>query len=152
MERMRYELKASGERKPSIDELLELESQQMMTRLVRALPEEVPSMAWRSELNAKLAEKAKAARSRRRVWWVVSPSFGVVAAAAICFAVFMPARHIAGPGTQPAPIAAAQSLEDQLFASHNESTTSQDVVGSGLSSAEVQQSSDDSPEEDAPSS
>src|SRR5580693_6645663 len=79
--------------KHSIDELLASEAQQMVMRTVRAMPEDVPSMAWRGALNARLAEKSARSRSRRRIWWVVSPSFGIVAAAAICFAVFMPSHH-----------------------------------------------------------
>lgn len=135
--------------KESIDELLASEAQQMVMRTVRAMPEDVPSMAWRGALNARLAQKSARTRSRRRMWWVVSPSFGLVAAAAICFVVFMP-THNAQPIPLPNP--PVVSLEDQLFASHSDSVTTQDVVGSGLSSQEVQQSTDDSNSEDTPAS
>lgn len=110
-------------------------------------------MAWRGSLNAKLAAEAARRRSRRRLWLVVSPSFGLAAAAAICFAVLMPGHRTAG-SVPPKQTMSAQSssLEDQLFASHSDSVTSQDVVGSGLSTAEVQQSNEDSGAEDTPSS
>ena len=135
--------------KQSIDELLASEAQQMVMRTVRAMPEDVPSMAWRGALNARLVEKSARTRSRRRMWWVVSPSFGVVAAAAICFAVFVPGHRPVMPLTNDKP---AVTLEDQLFASHSDSVTTQDVVGSGLSSQEVQQTSDDAVSEDTPAS
>ena len=135
--------------KQPIDELLASEAQQMVMRTVRAMPEDVPSMAWRGALNSRLAEKAARARSRRRMWWVVSPSFGVVATAVLFVTVFMPPHPHAPIPPQLAP---AVSLEDQLFASHSDSVTSQDVVGSGLSSHEVQQSTDDANSEDTPAS
>ncbi|MHB8635809.1 MAG: hypothetical protein ACYC96_04980 [Fimbriimonadaceae bacterium] len=140
---------ASEAGKPSIDELLASEAQQMVMLTVRALPEDVPSMAWRGALNGRLAEQVARQRSRRRLWWVVSPSFGVAVAAVVCVAVFLPGHKPAG--RQPV-VPPALSLEDQLFASHRDSVTTQDVVGSSLSSQEVQQSADDSGSEGKPTS
>src|SRR5690349_17852521 len=94
--------------KPSIDELLDSEAQQIVMRTVKALPEDVPSMAWRGDLNERLIATAARTRARRRIWWVISPSFGLAAAAVICFTVFMPHRAPIGPSV-PAP---AVSLED----------------------------------------
>jgi hypothetical protein len=135
----------------SIDDLLASEAQQMVMRTVRAMPEDVPSMAWRGALNERLAERAAHVRSRRRLWWVVSPSFGVLAAVAICFAVFMPS-HQPIQATPDVHSVSSPTLEDQLFASHSDSVTTQDVVGSGLNSQEVQQSGDDANLEDTPAS
>jgi hypothetical protein len=148
MNRKQIEMNTNEAGKPSIDELLATDAQQMVMRTVKALPEDVPSMAWRGVLNERLAAKAVKSRSRRRIWWLVSPSFGLVAAAVVCFTVFVPHHApIQNPVDPP-----AVSLEDQLFASHSDSVTSQDVVGSGLKSQEVQQTTEDANSEDTPSS
>lgn len=139
----------------SLDELLNSAGQLQMREAVRALPEDVPSLAWRSQLGARLMEQAKASRSRRRLWFVLSPSLGGLAAACLFVGIFVTRHQMPPVPVTPPQVAQSQagpSLEDQLVASHVDSDTSQDVVGSGLNSQEVQSTSDSVDSESQPSS
>jgi hypothetical protein len=134
----------------SMDERLNSAGQMAIRQVVKALPEEMPSLAWRSALNERLAASTAARHARRRRWLFGGSSFaGLALAAGLALVVFMP-RHVepsAGPSTTPvASRGGSQSgpLLDELLASHNDSVTSQDVVGAGLTSQEVQSAEDDS--------
>ena len=137
----------------SLDERLQTPAQMALRQVVKALPEDMPSLAWRSVLNERLVAATAARRARQRRWLFGGSSFaGLALAAGLAFVVFLP-KHPVEPAANPNsgnvvrnsnnPVT-APSLEDQLLASHNDSVTSQDVVGAGLTSQEVQSSDDDS--------
>lgn len=126
----------------NIDEKLSRPDQEMVRASVKALPEEMPSMAWRSQLNEKILQTAKKQRSRQRLWWIFTPSIGFAAAAALTFVMLFhpPVKHVTLPPAQP-PV--ASSLEDSLVGIAADSTVSDDVTGSGMHLRDVS-SADDS--------
>jgi hypothetical protein len=115
----------------SLDARLQAEDQQRVRQTVRALAEEVPSMAWRSALNERIYAEANKRRSRQRLWWIFTPSIGVAVAGALALVVFfkVPTRT-ARPELPPAVM--ASSLEDSLVGIAADNAISDDVTGSGL--------------------
>lgn len=114
------------------DERLHGEGQRQAAEWVRALPEETPSLAWRSALNERVrAEAASRARGRWR-WNVARPALGLALAAAFAVVVFVPR-----PAAIVAPPKSKGGLEASLVALHERSVETADVVGTGLAPSEV---------------
>ena len=124
----------------NLDEKLTSPGQQAMSRLVRGLPEELPSLSWRSGLNEALrAEAAKVAR-RKRFLWVARPAFGLSLACALAVVVFIrPLSH--GPADRVPPLTppsfSTGSLEASLIDFHSDSVRLSDVAGTGLNANEA---------------
>lgn len=67
-----------------------LEAQESMRLLVQALPDEEPSMAWRSELNERL--RAMTTSPKSKTWgWLWKPAAGLGLASLLVVTVFMKA-------------------------------------------------------------
>lgn len=98
-----------------------LEAQQPVSRLVAGLPEDVPSLEWRSGLNAALA--ARAARPRR-LWLGWASGLATTAACAAAILAFGPKQGPAVPG----PSQTEASVEEMLMSAHN-STEAQEHLG-----------------------
>ena len=97
--------------------------------MVRELPEESLSLAWRSELNERLRQIQPKSRVRSRFERSWKPALGL--ALASCLAMVVTLR---GPSVQPAQ---SHGLEDTLVSSYSERTTMEDLASDGLSIHEV---------------
>ncbi|MDX2065714.1 MAG: hypothetical protein SFX74_08245 [Fimbriimonadaceae bacterium] len=113
----------------------QLAASEVVVPAVKAMPEDVPSMAWRSALNDRLREEsAKVERKRRWRMWLPGRSWtgnglAVAMAAAITFVMLVP-RGPSGRDRGPA------DFESMLIETHRVETSLANVTGSGLSVAE----------------
>jgi hypothetical protein len=110
-----------------LDESLASEAQQMIANAVRALPEDEPSLSWRSNLNARISDCARKSARKARFTWIAAPSFGL--ACVIALAVFV---RIGG-GTAPV----ATSIEQQILDAHRDEVLARAVAGRGLVAGET---------------
>lgn len=113
-----------------IDEKLESSESRKIAEAVRLLPNDELSMAWRSELNAKLSASVQKRNRRqaiaRPLGWMAG--LGLSATATFVFlAVLLPA-NMPKAGTNP-----TDTLESQLLAAHKSSVNSADIAAEGLS-------------------
>lgn len=126
-----------------IDRKLESGESRKIAEAVRLLPDDELSLAWRSELNAKLSASIQSKRHRftiaRTLGWVAGVGLSV-GAAAVLFLMLLPANMPKG-GTNP-----SETLESQLLAAHISSVSSSDVAGEGLSSLDETEMGLSSPE------
>jgi hypothetical protein len=119
----------------NVDELLASENQARVSRIVHSLPEEAPSMLWRSGLNEAVLAQCKAVHQRRRFWTFARPTLGLGAACVLAFAVFL---RVPSPQSAVQPLGGAAvtsetpSVEASLFEIHRTDVRASDVVGSGL--------------------
>lgn len=103
---------------------MDREDLRQIATLVKGIPEDEPSLAWRAQLNAKL-ESVTPFRRRRLSWPLWS---GAVATAAICAVVFFGSR----PDTQTVRPDLAATTASALVNAHVESVARQDL---GLASS-----------------
>ena len=115
----------------NIDERLSSESQIAMSNVVKSLPDDSLSMAWRSQLNERvLADHARFER-KRRFWVFARPAMAAVAAASLAV-VFI--RRTPTPSVVQRP---AGSVEQTLIQAHVDTSQGMDVAGIGLTPDEV---------------
>lgn len=115
-----------------VDSQLETPAQQAVRQVVQALPEEQPSLAWRSELNANL-QKQSIRRRRLDFWgWFWKPSAGVAVAAGLALLVI--ARIPSSTADAPAP---KGNLEQALVNSYIHSKTSWELTPDGVTANEA---------------
>ncbi|MBV6458876.1 MAG: hypothetical protein HONBIEJF_02015 [Fimbriimonadaceae bacterium] len=96
--------------------------------VVKALPEDVPSMAWRSTLNERLRDAATPNRKPRRLLaWLSGASLAGAAALAI-FIVNRPEAI----GDKP-NLSGESGLEAAIIAAHEESVGAYEVTTAGMS-------------------
>lgn len=89
-----------------------LEGQLHVRKMIQAMPEDAPSMAWRAELNQRILDRA----AKRRRWELVwKPTLGLGLAAALTLAIFI--RPTRGP--VEAPVNEAR-LAEAMIAAHQE--------------------------------
>lgn len=104
-----------------------------VARIVRSLPAETPSMAWRSALNERILADARRRKSRRfwaRIWM---PAAGVGTSAAIAASVFF--LWLGGPGPETGGQEA--SLEASMVMIHRDNVRFSELAGSGLSESDA---------------
>jgi hypothetical protein len=120
-----------------IDEKLNRESLQTIGSLVRDLPEDVPSMAWRSALNERIL--AEAPKPRRAIWgWMLRPAVGLSVAAALAAVVIF----------RPAPSATeGVGIESVLIQMHQEETRLSGLTGAGMTVTEMREFANPTPVE-----
>jgi|GEM_PF-4814064 len=89
---------------------------------LRHLPDEVPSLAWRSQLNekirAKAAEKTKKDKANHRFWFVFSPTLGAGIAVACGIIVLSHAPHSVASSTSPIQIPGLIQSTRPLLSDH----------------------------------
>lgn len=134
-----------------IDELLSRPFHAQIRSSLQKLPEDTPSMTWRSQLNERLVAEASAKQSRKRrsIWTFLSPIAGLALAGSLAF-VLLTRPHPSGNGSSLA-ISSPKSkvLAQSLVAEHSRSEIEQDVVGAGLSPKASQGSALDSTDPDS---
>lgn len=93
---------------------LEEANRSRLRTYVQDLPEEIPSMAWRSGLNEALQNLSQASKPKRRMgWgWLSASALSLAGAGALMFALLKPSNEVLGDKT---------SVEAALVASHVES-------------------------------
>ncbi len=111
----------------SIDAKLSLPGQAAMRDVVSQLPDEMPSMAWRSELNTKLMAEASRRNRRARFVWALRPAAGLAFAGALAF-VFV----LRSTPTPSASTATTGTLEAEIVTAHTQAATFADVAGTGV--------------------
>lgn len=106
----------------------ELEQLADIGRAVKALPEDVPSMAWRSSLNERLRDVAMPTRKPRLLFaWLGGASL----AGAAVLAIFMVGRP---SDLNHSPLPAKDfGLEAAIVAAHEESVGAYEVTTAGMS-------------------
>ncbi|HRJ26895.1 MAG TPA: hypothetical protein PLO61_05235 [Fimbriimonadaceae bacterium] len=113
----------------------ELAQEQAVPSCLKSLPEETPSLAWRSSLNEQLRALAPAASARpRRLWkWLTGGSLALGVASSIALVLIW--QHRAGL-TSPAPSPqVAPSVEAALIAAHQEGMSQIEFSAPSKSSA-----------------
>jgi len=113
-----------------LDEKLSSAAQEAVRGWVRALPEDTPSMAWRSALNERLLAEQQARRRHARFLWMARP----VAALALAASFAMVFLMRPSPAPRPHPQA---NLGAVLVATHQESDSLSDLSGVGLNPTEA---------------
>ena|SRR5579871_1609421 len=129
-----------GMNEQELNTRLDSASQRQMREVVKALPEETLSLAWRSELNAKLREGTASQQRSRRFGWAWKPAAGLVAASALAFTLVF---HQPSPAIEQA--AAGSGLEKALVNHYVDSTASWEVAGDGVTVNEVKEAASANP-------
>jgi hypothetical protein len=100
-----------------------LEAQERVASVVSGLPDEAPSLSWRSELNQRLA---RVSRTRRAgpVWRFGIAAVGMAAVSLMVISLLQPVpSESGGVKTAVAEGKAKASLEDAILAEHNDATS-----------------------------
>lgn len=129
------------------DEMLDTPAQRAVRSAVAALPEDTPSLAWRSELNERL--RASAVQPKRARWspFVWGPAFGLGVAGALSILML----NRAPITTRPTTPSQSAGVEAMLVSAHLESVRTADIVGTGITPEEaslgatVQNEADETP-------
>lgn len=119
LRKIEAEEQLSAEESLRLDEALEASD---VAGAVRALGDEAPSMAWRSQLNEKLGKATR--RQRTRVMWRYG--LAVTAGASAMFLFFSLGQQVPTENetlvARP-PIADSTSLEDDILSDHQDAMT-----------------------------
>jgi len=110
--------------------------------LVRALPEDTVSMAWRSSLNEQLLTLAAKRQKKRRFMWFATPTLGISMVTALAFVIMIhPApRHTVGLPDR--------GIESAILSDHHTSTLSNEVSTAGLNLNEATSDANESDPDD----
>jgi len=115
-----------------IDEQLNSEAQRTVASVVKRLPEDAPSLAWRSALNERiLADQSKMQR-KRRFWVFARPAMAAIAAASLAIA------FVAKAPNSSVVLRPSGSMEQALIEAHLDASQGMDVAGIGLTPDEVE--------------
>jgi hypothetical protein len=128
-----------------MDERLQSASQQAMRSVVKALPDDTLSMAWRSGLNERLVAESAQRQRRQRISWFLRPALGFGLAGALAMVAFF---HSSTQTSKVQPLARNSSgrLEAALVNTHSQVTLAMDVAGVGVTPAEASYGSSDVPQ------
>ncbi|MCC7230016.1 MAG: hypothetical protein IT203_06450 [Fimbriimonadaceae bacterium] len=118
-----------------LDERLESPAQSQMREMLKSMPEDTVSMAWRSGLNERIASAVAVKQRRRRFAWVLSPALGLGLAGALAITMLTKAPTSPNLGQPAKP-----SIESNLVASFRDSMNYTNVTGVGLNPDEVARS------------
>ena len=115
----------------ALDRALASPESAKVASVVHALPEDAPSMAWRSALNERILDAGRRHRLRRhwaRIWM---PAAGLGTTAAIAASFFL--LFVSGP----APDGDAQDLEASMVMVHRDNVRFSELAGFGLSESDA---------------
>jgi len=117
-----------------MDEKLERASQQAIRSVVKGLPEDTLSMAWRSALNEKILAEAAVKPKGRSVVWFLRPALGLGLACTLAVVVLFRGHGVSTNSSLPN---GGDGLEAALMSVHQQTTLASDVAGVGLSPVEM---------------
>jgi len=120
------------------DAQLESSNQVMVSNLVKRLPEENLSMAWRSSLNERIRLEAEKRQKQRRARVVWSSSLGFGMAGAILLMLVVPTT-LQQPSQSVPTGNKTEVLESSLYALHQESVVLSAVSSTGVSYRQTQE-------------
>ena len=112
------------------------ERQNWIGDLVGSLPDDVPSMTWRSDLNERIRAEAVRVRRRRTLRFVLAPSLTCALSACVAFVIWT---------GNPAPVRPSNDngIEAALVATHQQGVTQ--VADAGLTFSEAESYADSIP-------
>lgn len=122
-----------------LDEKLATDSMKSIAQLVKDLPEEIPSMNWRSQLNERILAEAKPKPKLDLQRWLLRPALGLGLAAALAVAFVI--RPAASDST-------GSTVESLMIATHQDDVNYASVTGAGLSVSEMKDYSSPTPVSD----
>lgn len=105
--------------------LLNHGDQKLVGQLVSMLPEDVPSMAWRSALSEKIYAEHASFQKRRRFLWLTRPAAGILVAGALALIVL-----VRVPTKQPS-FAAGKSIESAVIDTYQQETAIHEIASAG---------------------
>lgn len=108
------------------DRALESPASQAMRELVRSLPDDEPSMLWRSELNERVLALARMRQRKRRWTWVMAPTAGVAATVAFLGLVIAP------KGVPTPSVAQTGAVERMIVDTHLSGSTAGEISSFGF--------------------
>lgn len=123
--------------------LLESEGPQAIRKIVRALPDDVPSMRWRSSLNEKILAIGPIKKRLSSAAIAFRACAGVGLACALAFGLFLVQSKPATGKVNVNP--EAQGLARALIFEHRDSVDVSEIAGPGITGNE-QEDSDSSPQ------
>jgi len=113
------------------DDKLDSIGQQAVRKIVQALPEDAPSMAWRSSLNERLMEVAAKKQKKKRIAWIVRPALGLSLATVLAVVVMF---H---PFARKPISTVDRGIESAIMSDHHDSVILNEVSSTGLNANEV---------------
>jgi len=116
-----------------LDERLASAAQTEMRKVVKALPEDGLSLAWRSSLNERLMKTAVRQRRKQILGWIVKPAFGLAVAGALSVVLFT--RQLAPQSSSFT--STSGGIEASIVSAHREETSYVDIVGASLTPVEA---------------
>jgi hypothetical protein len=120
-------MKEREEMIPNIDEMLARQEESGLHQWAKSIEEDSVSMAWRSDLNAKLyASKASKQKKIKQIRWMWGGSLATGLAAVTVLSVLMP-----GSSAVQHSHSKGANLVSEMVATHQEATTLTDVSGTG---------------------
>jgi hypothetical protein len=123
-----------GDRERDLDALLQSEAQQMMAGLVRAAPEDVVSLQWRSALNEKLLALEPVRRKASLLIVGFRALAGVGLASLLCLAIVLKKQDEVPPLALHNPDVDMASL----IREHRQDVASSEIAGPGIVDGEAE--------------
>ena len=112
----------SAEESLRLDQALELKGSTAAGRAVGELPDEAPSMAWRSDLNEKLSKGSR--QHRNLLMWRYGLAVSAGATAMFLIVNFgQPIADNAAPFSDPPLVTDSTTLEDDILSDHQNAMT-----------------------------
>lgn len=139
-------------REEELSRLLQSEPNEVIRNIVKALPDDMPSMRWRSSLNEKILAMGPVKKRISAAVIALRTFAGVGLACALGLGLFL-------AQSKPAPVKGStgseQELARALISQHRDSVETDEITGAGISGGEQdsvaggQTSPDDDPDSDA---
>ncbi len=118
MKKVLEERPLTAEESLRLDEALESQSARLSQAILRDLPEEQPSLAWRSDLNAKLAHASQARKKRQTLLrWLPAMAAPVAAGCAFLLLTTTAPQRTITPGTVARH---TESIEEKMVDLHQD--------------------------------
>jgi hypothetical protein len=115
-----------------LDEALNSDAQQAVSRAVGALPEEQVSLAWRSRVNEAIASSGRKPSRQSIIWRLTAPLAGLAAAGALAIVMLSNGTDVSTSRL------ASNTLERDLIQTHRETVFDRVVAGKGLAASEAE--------------
>lgn len=122
-----------------MNKILDSDASRAVQVIVRSMPDDTPSMAWRSSLNERLLSLGPVKKRLSAFGIALRAGVGATALAAIFVAVLL--IHKGNGSTHEAERADGKALAASLISEYHESVDSSEIAGSGVSVGEQERGS-----------